>query len=411
MKKWTFLLLIILLMTACQGDDIQSVTVPETGMVTESMAETELLNETELLETEAAETEATEEETEATEEETDVESTSIRMTAVGDIMFHITQLNYSDFGDHYDFTESFEPMRPYIENADIAVGNYETTTNPDYEYSAYPQFNTPAAALDAIKGVGFDVLSTVNNHTLDTYIEGVDTTIDAIRERDLAQFGTRKTPDEPILVKEVNGIKIAFLAYTYGFNGLEYTVSDEDYYNKLSPLKESIFEEEITEARELADLIVVYPHWGIEYSRWPSEEQQYFAHRMVELGAHLVLGSHPHVVQPQEWTEHPDGNEAYIIYSMGNYLSGQRLEHNEDIHVEQSVLLDIAITKDADGIHIDEVNTVPLWVDRTDHGLYQTLPAEDILNNHRDDYADWRLDRMQQAVDDTRSILSETVGE
>lgn len=414
MKKTVLFLVLLLFLMGCeQGSNTEKFAqaIEEASQVAPQLEEPVVV--TEKMETEMTEPEKTEAETEKTEHTETVEGTqesiTIDMVAVGDIMFHNVQVSYAQTADGYDFTGSFEMVRPMIENADIAVGNFETTSNPEYEYSGYPQFNTPAEAIDAIQGAGFDVLSTINNHTLDTYIEGVDSTIDAIRSRGLDNFGTRKDADEPILIKEVNGISIAFLGYTYAFNGLEYTVTDEEFFAKLSPLREEIIEREIKEARELADVIVVYPHWGVEYSRWPSEEQQYLAHKMVEWGAHLVLGSHPHVVQPQEWTTHPDGNEAYIIYSMGNFLSSQRLEYNEDIHVEQSVLLNMQITKDEEGIHIDQVNPIPLWVDETDERLFVTLPAQQTLDEGALD--GWRLDRIQQAIDDTNSILSESVGE
>lgn len=373
---------------------------------------------TEKTETETSETEettepVTEEETEAVTEGK-AKPATMRIAAVGDIMFHMPQITYAQVEGGYDFRDNFELVAPYLQRADFAIGNYETTTTPDsYEYAGYPMFNTPPEALDAIKEAGFDALSTANNHCIDTRLEGIDSTIDHIRERGFAQFGTHKTAGEPIEMVEVQGIKVALLSYTYGFNGMDQILTDEEYEIKVEPLNAEAIEEDITAAREEgAELVIVYPHWGIEYSRWPSDEQMNLAADMVEWGADLVLGSHPHVVQPQEWIQASDGRIAYVIYSMGNFISGQRLEYNEDIHVEQSVILDIVVERDHKGkITIASVEPIPLWVDRTDGGLFRTVVAQDGLNSLSHLFEDWKLDRIRSAHDDTMDVLSWDTGD
>lgn len=229
-------------------------------------------------------------------------------------------------------------------------------------------------------------------------------------ERGLIAFGTREEAGERIEMTEVNGIPIALLAYTYGFNGLEYVLSDEEYIDMVNPLDPEAIREDIEQAKERgAELVIIYPHWGIEYSRTASEEQETLAHQMIDWGADLVLGSHPHVVQTQEWVQRDDGTRAYIIYSMGNFISGQRLEYNEDIHVEQSVLLDIVVSRDEAGrINVDSVDTLPLWVDRTDAGLFHTVHTQDALGPLADSFADWKLDRIRRAQEDTDAILTIT---
>lgn len=372
--------------------------VPETEEKTETDTETE---------TEAA-TESETEET--TEQNTEGAKTParLRITAVGDIMFHMPQITYAATGDGYDFSDSFALIAPYVQRADFSIGNFETTSNPEYDYSGYPQFNVPAQALDAIKAAGFDALSTANNHCLDTYESGIRSTLQAIRERDMLAFGTREEAGERVLLTEINGISIALLSYTYGFNGLEYTLTDEQYTDLVNPLDAEDIRADITRAKEMgAELVIVYPHWGVEYSRSPSEDQQILAHNMVNWGADLVLGSHPHVVQPQEWIDREDGSRAYIIYSMANFISGQRLEYNEDIHVEQSVLLDIEVSRnEKDIIDVESVDTIPLWVDRTDSGLFRTVATQDGLNDYAHLFADWKIDRIRQAEQDTTDILT-----
>lgn len=342
------------------------------------------------------------------------EPVTFRIAAVGDIMFHMPQVEYAQTGEGYDFNDSFALVAPYIRRADFAIGNFETTSTPDmYPYSGYPMFNTPPQSIDAIKEAGFDALSTANNHCIDTYDDGIASTIREIRARGLYQFGTHAEAGEPIETAEVKGVKIAMLSYTYGFNGMEQTLTDEQYNTLVEPLSPEKIKADIERAREEgAELVILYPHWGIEYNRMPSQEQQDLAHSMAEWGADLVLGSHPHVVQPQEWVRTADGRKAYIIYSMGNFLSGQRLEYNEDIHVEQSVLLDIGIERTKEGqVIVSDVQPIPLWVDRTDNGLFRTVAAADGLGEHRDLFADWKIDRIQRALDDTNDVLGWDVGE
>lgn len=374
----------------------EAVTEPGTEAVTEDRTETE---------TEPA----TEETTEATDDVT-AAPMQLRIAAVGDIMFHMPQITYAETESGYDFSDSFELIAPYLQRADFTIGNYETTANPDYDWSGYPQFNAPPRTLDALQATGFDALSTANNHCIDTYQEGIVSTRREIQARGMTAFGTREEAGERVELTEVNGISIALLSYTYGFNGLEQVLTDEEYYSMVNPLDPDAIQTDIERAKELgAELVIIYPHWGIEYSRQASDEQIDLAHRMVDWGADLVLGSHPHVVQGQEWVEREDGTRAYIIYSMGNFISGQRLEYNEDIHVEQSVLLDILVTRNEKGqINVDTVDTLPLWVDRTDAGLFRTVCTKDGLGKYADLFEDWKLDRIRSAENDTKEILAWT---
>ncbi len=424
-RVWIFLMVVAIAVISTraylQWYEKETVSILGLPPQTESV-ETETTESTEKAQTETTEeltepetTEESTESTEATEEgRKKTKPAQIRISAVGDIMFHMPQITYAETSDGYDFSDSFEMLAPYIERADFAIGNYETTTTPDeYEYAGYPMFNAPPEAIDAIKAAGFDALSTANNHCIDTRLIGIDSTIDHIRERGLAQFGTHKVADEPIEIVEIGGIKIALLSYTYGFNGMEQILTDEEYETKVEPLDGDNIEADIKQAKaDGAELVIIYPHWGIEYNRYPSDEQISLAANMVEWGADLVLGSHPHVVQPQEWVQAPDGRRAYVIYSMGNFISGQRLEYNEDIHVEQSVLLDIIVERDDKGqITVASVDPIPLWVDRTDDGLFRTVVAQDGLTTYADRFADWKIDRIQSAYDDTMDVLSWDIGE
>ena len=147
----------------------------------------------------------------------------VKLKAFGDIMAHIAQIQYAHNkgGGEYDFSDQFTYIKDFVKDADISIGNFETTSNPNLPYAGFPRFNVPEAYLKNLKDIGFDIVTTANNHSMDTELEGVMTTMDAVKKAGLDYVGSFKNKSERILLKEVNGIKIAFLAYTYGCNGRE----------------------------------------------------------------------------------------------------------------------------------------------------------------------------------------------
>lgn len=277
----------------------------------------------------------------------DISNTSISITVVGDIMCHNTQYNdaYNKETNSYDFSYVFEDVKKYIEKGDISIGNLETTlAGKEIGYSSYPTFNTPEAMAQDLKELGIDVLSTANNHSLDKGYKGIVNTIEELNKVGINHTGTYKSYEdsEKILILDVKGIKIAFLAYTYGTNGITIPAQNEYCINMI---KEEKIIADLEKAKELQpDLIVVNMHWGIEYSQYPSSEQERLAEILFKYGADLILGCHPHVLQKMEKREIEleDGSkkDGFIIYSLGNFISGQVKNYTR-----QSVILDIAITK------------------------------------------------------------------
>lgn len=254
------------------------------------------------------------------------------IVAVGDIMAHLTQIEQAHIGDNrYDFSPSFELIAPRLRAADLAVGNLETTmAGPGRVYSGYPLFNTPADLAFNLKDAGFDLLCTANNHSLDMGIQGLKKTIEHLQAAGLKPFGTYAEPAHrvnPLLV-ELNGIRVAFLAYTFSTNGIpvpagyDYAVNSIQDFTTIDPIIA-----EIDAAREKgADLVAIYMHWGWEYWHTPNDQQRDLARRLAEAGADLILGSHPHVIQPLEWLEVTAGGtsrRALVAYSMGNFISNQ----------------------------------------------------------------------------------------
>lgn len=323
----------------------------------------------------------------AKEEKKKPQIKKVKLKAFGDIMAHMVQIQYAQNkgGGDYDFTDQFTYLKDFIEDSDIAIGNYETTTNPNLPYAGFPRFNAPAAYLRDLKDTGFDIVSTANNHSMDTELEGVLSTMDSAKEAGLDYVGSFKDKTERILYKEVKGIKFAFLAYTYGCNGREDLVIPREEVENLAYLSdEEQIKKDIKRAKASgADFIVVYPHWGIEYQSMPNETQTRLGRNMIEWGADLVIGNHPHVVEPVELYEAKDGREGLIAYALGNFISYQNYENNKDIRVEHSLALEIDLEKDltSGNKKISDVTFHPIWV-----GTYYNDYGISIKNHLTEDF-------------------------
>ena len=304
------------------------------------------------------------------------------------------------------------------------IGDFEGTVNKDHYLAGYPLFNAPGEVMDAIKDAGYQVLDLAHNHILDSQIEGVVSTAQAIEKAGMTPIGvyTKEPRDKsPLVIKEVNGIKVALLAYSYGFNGIEQYISQEDYNRYLSDLDEEKMKAEIERAEKEADITVVMPQMGIEYQMEPTEEQKTLYHKMVDWGADIIFGGHPHVVEPAETVE-KDGDKKLIIYSMGNFLSNQRIETMQDEEnakwTERGVLMDVTIKKKDGKTRIETAKAHPTWVNRTPKGtyspegyplfLYQTYILEDFIEGGR--YREQLDEATKERIDTAYKEMNEHVG-
>jgi len=345
--------------------------------------------------------------------------TDIRIAAAGDIMFHMGQVEgaYNSSTGNYDFVPVFADVKPYFTGADLAIANYETTAaGPDRGYSGYPMFNSPDETIDAIKDAGIDVLTTVNNHSLDTGSKGLKRTVQKIREKGLISVGTYdEKPDSRVQMVDVDGINIAIIAYTESTNGLGAQYPEDELHAMMNLMEKDIIKEDINEAKELgADLIISFMHWGIEYAPEPNETQIEFAEMMTKEGVDIILGSHPHVIQKSDFLE-VGGNESFVIYSMGNFVSNQRMETlgsgyepTEDGIIVQ---LDIQQNDQTKETYIQNVEYVPTWVYRNKENgqstyTYRILPVDDFIND--DTISQSFRDRMQRSFDATISKMYTT---
>lgn len=353
------------------------------------------------------------------------QETSARIMANGDLLYHdIIYISAKKSDGTYDFHENFEYVKPWLKQADLVLGDFEGTVNKDHYLAGYPLFNAPGEVMDAIKDAGYQVLDLAHNHILDSQIEGVVSTADAIEKEGMTPVGvyTHESRDKaPLVIKEVNGIKVAILAYSYGFNGIEQSISQEDYNRYLSDLDEDKMKAEIERAEKEADITIIMPQMGVEYQIEPTEEQKKLYHKMIDWGADIIFGGHPHVVEPAETVE-KDGDKKLIIYSMGNFISNQRIETMQDVEnakwTERGVLMDVTIKKKSGKTIIETAQAHPSWVSRTPKGgnspegyplyLYQTYILEDFIEGGK--YRSQLDEATKQRIDTAYKEMNEHVG-
>ena len=316
------------------------------------------------------------------------EDTNIKMAVIGDIMCHNSQYKdaYDQKTNTYDFSYVFEDIKEYISSADIAIGNLETTfAGKERGYSNYPRFNTPEQLATNLKDFGIDVVSTANNHCMDTNYTGLVSTLKYLDEAGISHTGTNETEEQQnqILVKDVNGVKIAFLSFTYGTNGITITVDKSFAVNLID---EYLILRQIKLAKEQnPDLICVSMHWGIEYQLKQNQEQEKLKDLLFNNGVDIILGSHPHVLQPMknETITLDDGStkDCFVIYSLGNFMSGQTKENTRS-----SVILNIDITKSEETgkTKLNKVEYIPIYMYKSPTARvhkYKILDIEKTLSN------------------------------
>ena len=353
------------------------------------------------------------------------QETSARIMANGDLLYHdIIYISAKKSDGTYDFHENFEYVKPWLKQADLVLGDFEGTVNKDHYLAGYPLFNAPGEVMDAIKDAGYQVLDLAHNHILDSQIEGVVSTADAIEKAGMTPVGvyTHESRDKALLlIKEVKGIKVAILAYSYGFNGIEQSISQEDYNRYLSDLDEDKMKAEIERAEKEADITIIMPQMGVEYQIEPTEEQKKLYHKMIDWGADIIFGGHPHVVEPAETVE-KDGDKKLIIYSMGNFISNQRIETMQDVEnakwTERGVLMDVTIKKKSGKTTIETAQAHPSWVSRTPKGgyspegyplyLYQTYILEDFIEGGK--YRSQLDEATKERIDTAYKEMNEHVG-
>ncbi len=331
---------------------------------------------------------------------------SLKLIFFGDIMMHTAQIDGAllDGGDTlYNFDPPFQYIREYISTADLALANLELTLGGK-PYQGYPVFSSPPELIEALKTSGFDVMFLANNHILDRGKKGFEQTLRVLSEGGLKYSGAfidaqERRQDYPLLF-ETKTFRIAFLNYTYDTNGI--VVSKPNIINYIDTM---LLRKDMERAKALhPDFIITYIHWGKEYMRTPSSQQRFLAELIAEHGSDLIVGSHPHVIQPFDRIATKRGVTVPVIYSLGNLISNQRERYRDG-----GIAFEILLTKQNDSIQIASLAYEPLWVNREEKGkrfVYRIIPVNDYLR-HKSKY---KLDKkqattIQQFHTDTHKLL------
>lgn len=312
---------------------------------------------------------------------------TLRLLFAGDIMGHSPQIQSAATGKgEYDYTPCFRYIKPIIEQADLAIGNLELTLPGKPPYTGYPMFRSPDALARALKDAGFDILVTANNHSNDSRGAGVVSTLETVRKLGFQQTGTFRDQRDrntayPLMVYK-NGFKIALLNYTYDTNGIPTEAP-----TVVNLIDTALMQADLAEARaRKPHYIIVVMHWGIEYQLKENAEQQRLARFLVRNGADMVIGAHPHVVQPikKERVTMPNGTEkeAIVVYSMGNFISNQRQPNTDGGILFQ---VDLLKTKGSPQVRVGRQGYIPVWryIHKPAGGkaTYYTLPVSRLERN------------------------------
>lgn len=284
------------------------------------------------------------------------EPEEIEILFAGDAMQHESQLNAARRSDgSFDFSECFSRIAPYVRSADYAVVNLECPLGGK-PYSGYPMFCAPDEFGIALHDAGFDLALNANNHTLDRRDKGLARTIsvlDSIGLHHTGTFAPAESRDSLVpFIADIKGFKVAFLNYTYGTNGIRHGRGVAVDYIDTAKIRR-----DIASARDFgAEIVAVCPHWGLEYHQLPEKSQRLLAARITSMGADMVIGAHPHVVQPMELLTDSAGRRSLIVFSLGNFISGMRT-----VDTRGGALVTVCLRRDASGHPV------------IDHATYRTV--------------------------------------
>ena len=339
-------------------------------------------------------------------------SATIRMA--GDIVIDTEMLDacYDKASDSYDFAPYFSMIGDTLSKSDYTMINIDASLRKGkYGYSGYPQFTTPPVILQVVKNVGVDMITMCNNHMLDGYCDGLVESVGHVEAAGLDHVGgfvdeaDSKTPE----VYTINGIRVGFVCYTHSTNTME-DHCDERSKFLVKRFKNADFKADVDAARAAgAEVVVAVAHWGDEYHREPDSDQQYWAKKLVAAGVDLIIGGHPHMVQPAEYITATDANgvsrTALCVYSIGNFLTQHRSQYTDS-----GIVFEFTLAEQADGtIAVTAPGYVPVyvWTFKNAAGAddYRVLPTGVYMNNRPDGMSDEQYNRMRETWNETTSLM------
>lgn len=334
------------------------------------------------------------------------DTNQLSLVFAGDIMGHDSQISaaYDAEKKSYNYEPTFRFVKDYISSVDIAIANLEVTLAGE-PYKGYPQFSSPDELARAAKNAGFDVFITANNHSLDRGSKGLTRTIAVLDSTPIIHTGTFIDSvscelNYPLIL-EKNSIRLALLNYTYGTNGL--TIKPPYMVNRINKpqIKKDLLKAQLAEP----DFIIVTLHWGIEYERAENSNQRQIEKFLYQHGTDIIIGSHPHVVQPVQMYFHEKDSSLknLTVFSLGNYVSNQRSRYRDG-----GIMFRINITKTDSIVYISDCVYLPTWVYRQDgkKSTFYIVPAsESLAGLIHEDVSDKDEEKRKTFYKDTREHL------
>ena len=318
----------------------------------------------------------------------EVKETKASLVMVGDALLHSSVYNDAYIDGKYDFTKQLEYIKPIIKNYDLAFYNQETVLGgTEIGLSDYPTFNSPKEFGDNMIDMGFNIVNLATNHTLDRGEKAIISSCDYWNQKkDIILFAgsyCSKEDSEEIKIKEKNGIKYTMLSYTYGTNGIPVPEGKDYLVNIYSDEK---VKEDIEKVRGKVDLLLVSMHWGTEYKTEPTEEQKREAKYLSDLGVDIIIGTHPHIIEPIEYI-----NDTLVIYSLGNFISAQSTNNDYNTMVELMTSIDIKkVTKNGKSkITLENLNNELLYNYYQTGGKwynFKVIPFSQMNENYNKEY-------------------------
>lgn len=318
--------------------------------------------------------------------EPEVKEERLSLIMVGDALLHSSLYRDGYQNGTYDFTSQLELIKPEIQKHDLAFYNQESILGgTSIGLSDYPNFNSPQEFGDAMIDAGFNLVSLANNHTMDRGVTAIQNSCDYWKTKDVLAAGSYCSAEdaEEIKIKEKNGIKYTMLAYTYGTNGIT-VPSDKPYLVNL--YSDELAKADIEKVRDKVDLLIVSMHWGTEYRSEPTDEQKREAEYLSNLGVDIIIGTHPHVIEPITYI-----NDTLVIYSLGNFISAQSTNNDYNTMVELMTSVDVVkTTKDGQSeIKLENLNNELLYnyyqKDSRWHN-FKVIPFSQMNETYNSDY-------------------------
>lgn len=314
------------------------------------------------------------------------ESTKVSLVMVGDALLHSSVYNDAYKDGKYDFTKQLEFIKPIVSKYDLAFYNQETILGgSEIGLSDYPTFNSPWEFGDAMLDAGFNIVNLATNHTMDRGENAILKSCEYWKDKDVLWAGSYCSYEDSqeIKIREKNGIKYTMLSYTYGTNGIAVPEGKEYLVNLYSDEKAKV---DIEKVRDKVDLLLVSMHWGIEYKNEPTDEQKREAKYLADLGADIIIGTHPHIIEPIEYID-----DTLVIYSLGNFISAQST--NNDYNTIVELMSSVDITKTTKGkessIKIDNLDNELLYNYYKTGGKwydFKVIPFSQMNTSYNSDY-------------------------